>query len=630
MNLSFEGNLDGLEAGLEIMGRELGFNAAAEGIPVTVCYTEGPTLKASYDGSRGEIVYGRRSLFFRALGLFAENLSSGEPFDITETSSFETNGVMVDVSRNAILRPDGVKRLLRIMAVMGLNMLMLYTEDTYTIDKRPYFGYMRGRYTYAELKECDDYADTFGIEMVPCIQTLAHLAQALKWDEFSDVRDTADILLAGSEKTYALVGQMIASASAPFRSRRIHIGMDEAHNLGLGRYLDLNGFRRRFDIMNSHLSRVMDITSKYGLKPMIWSDMYFRLGSKTGDYYDLEAKIPENAIKSIPEGIQLVYWDYYHNDEDFYRDFIKRHRELAPAPVFAGGVWTWSGNCVNYGKTFATTNAALAACKKEGVKEVFATLWFDNGAETNVFSALPGLQLFAEHGYCDVPSAERLARRFEFCTGGSYEDFMNLSKADLVPGAEGENIAARPANPSEFLLWQDLLAGLFDRHTEGFDMACHYAQVEEALFKSVEAGGEWQFLFETPQKLCSVLKLKSGMGTRIRNAYVNRDLAGLREIAEKALPELYVRTEDLRKAHRAQWFAVNKPFGWEVLDLRYGGLLARIESADQRLRDYLEKKIDAIEELEEERLYFDGPVRPAEAVLGRCNQYHRIASAGSL
>jgi hypothetical protein len=50
---------------------------------------------------------------------------------------------------------------------------------------------------------------------------------------------------------------------------------------------------------------------------MIWSDMYFRLGSKTGEYYDLECDIPEDIIKEIPD-IGLIYWIYYHDDYEFY------------------------------------------------------------------------------------------------------------------------------------------------------------------------------------------------------------------------------------------------------------------------------------------------------------------------
>lgn len=41
--------------------------------------------------------------------------------------------VMVDCSRNGVLRLESVNTLLCNMALMGLSMLQLYTEDTYEV-----------------------------------------------------------------------------------------------------------------------------------------------------------------------------------------------------------------------------------------------------------------------------------------------------------------------------------------------------------------------------------------------------------------------------------------------------------------------------------------------------------------
>ena len=95
--------------------------------------------------------------------------------------SFNKLGVMIDCSRNAVMSVPTLKRWIDITASLGYNMLMLYTEDTYEVDNQPYFGYLRGRYTQDELREIDAYAESMGVELVPCIQTLAHLAQFLQW-----------------------------------------------------------------------------------------------------------------------------------------------------------------------------------------------------------------------------------------------------------------------------------------------------------------------------------------------------------------------------------------------------------------------------------------------------------------
>ena len=61
-------------------------------------------------------------------------------------------------------------RLIRYMALLGMDLLMLYTEDTYEVEGYPYFGYMRGGYTKADIRRMDDYAYSFGVEMMPCIR----------------------------------------------------------------------------------------------------------------------------------------------------------------------------------------------------------------------------------------------------------------------------------------------------------------------------------------------------------------------------------------------------------------------------------------------------------------------------
>ena len=93
-------------------------------------------------------------------------------------------GIMLDCSRNGVLTVPSGKRYIDILSRLGYNCLMLYTEDTYEIPEQPYFGYLRGRYTPKELKELDSYAREKGIELIPCIQTLAHLNTIVRWSTY--------------------------------------------------------------------------------------------------------------------------------------------------------------------------------------------------------------------------------------------------------------------------------------------------------------------------------------------------------------------------------------------------------------------------------------------------------------
>jgi len=155
----------------------------------------------------------------------------------------------------------------------------------------------------------------------------------------------------------------------------------------------------------------------------------------------------------------------------------------------------------------------------------------------------------------------------------------------------------------------------------------YYSNLEKKLSEDQKNNPSWDFVFDVPGKLCSVLSIKAELGINIKKMYDSGDKEGLKKIIENDLPKLYEKVDTLRKAHRKQWLATYKPFGWEVLDIRYGGVLARIDSTIERLTLYLEGKIDKIEELEQERLYFDGMERPTGVKVGHINRYNRIVSA---
>ena len=174
-------------------------------------------------------------------------------------------GIMLDCSRNAVMNVKSVKELIINMEKLGYNCLQLYTEDTYELNGEPLFGHLRGRYSKAELKEIDAFAALHGVELMPCIQTLAHLNQLFYWEKFYEVLDNTDILLVGDDKTYALIEKMFETCAECFTSRIINIGMDEAWLLGAGTYYDKYGPTERETIFLSHLNKLSEIAKKYGI-----------------------------------------------------------------------------------------------------------------------------------------------------------------------------------------------------------------------------------------------------------------------------------------------------------------------------------------------------------------------------
>lgn len=567
------------------------------------------------NGNKIEISYSRLPYLFRALGIAAEN--EGD-FDISQKPDFDSNGLMLDCSRNAVVKIDTLKDVIVKMALMGHTTLMLYTEDTYQIEGRPYFGYMRGRYTAEELSDLDAFAGSYGIELIPCIQTLAHLRGVLQWDEYGDMLDCADILLAGSDKTYALIEDMIKACRQAFSSEQIHIGMDEAWLLGRGRYQELHKNANGFDIMCEHLRRVIAICEKYGFKPMMWSDMFYHL--LTGSGYQDNLQLSEEQKEKLPDDVGLIYWDYYSVEQGIYDSRLRQHLAMGGEVIFAGGAWKWSGYAPALFHSMKVSRLALDACRGK-VKRVFVTAWGDNGADASAYTILPVLQLFAEYSFNSSITDAELGARFKTCTGGNMEDFYCMDLPNL-PENQSES---KVVNPGKYLLFQDVLTGLFDRHV-GQNFSSYFGEVSQKLLLCAQNNPEYRYVFETLSALCSVLELKCDIGIKLKEAYDAGDKEALLRYARFDLKEIAKRTEIFKDKMEYQWMQENKPFGFEVQDIRIGGVITRAGSAAKRVEAYVAGALERLEELEEPRLYFD--CRHEDKPLSlNWNLWERIVSA---
>ena len=519
-------------------------------------------------------------------------------------------GVMLDCSRDGVYTVGALKKYIDVLSAMGYDSLQLYTEDVYEIEGEPYFGYLRGRYSGEELKELDKYAAGRGIELIPCIQTLAHLGGLTRWAEYADCTDCNDILLADEEKTYVLIEKMFRSVAENFTSRRINIGMDEAHMVGLGKYLDIHGYTDRFGILRRHLLRVSEIAAKYGFRPMMWSDMFFRLACK-GEYYSTELEITPEMAALVPENVDLVYWDYYSSEQKVYDGMIRSHKKFGRHVVFGGGAWSWAGFAPKNTLSLQNSLPAIRSCIENGIDDIFITAWRDDGAECSLYGNLPALFAIAEYVRSNFDE-KKIAAKFYQTFGVRFEDFMYADEIDLCMDRE-----ILTSTLCKYMLYSDPFVGFCD-YTAKCGQGKTFAAVSEKLRK-ISKGQEYGYLFETLSALASVLELKYDLGIRTREAYrLGRD-------AVKELLPVYAQTEKRVKKFyalfRAQWDRECKPNGFEKHDLRLGGLLLRLAHCREILTEYAEGRSDRISVLEEKILPF--PERGAKEGSPICyNSWH--------
>lgn len=594
LNLNINSTGD-FEKGISRIAKVRGFEISERGKKVNI--SEGGESVVAERGGEYYIEFSRPSELFRALSMLVGLIQEGRKgFVIREKTKTDMCGTMIDCSRGAVMKPLSVIDFMTRMAMMGMDTIMLYTEDIYCLDDYKYFGYLRGRYSDDEIKEICLAAEELKIEVIPCIQTLGHLMKTLRWGYANDMKDDPDVLLIDEEKTYVFIEAMIKKWRTLCKTDKIHIGMDEAEGVGLGEYFNRHGYCDRYEIMLRHVQRVNDIAAKYGFKPMMWSDMFFKIGSKKRDYYDLNAEILPSLSKKIPTDASLVYWDYYHHDIELYRTMLKKHKEFGRNIIFAGGAWLWRGLCPHYDKTFDTTLKALSACDDEQIKSVIATMWGDDGGEVSRYTMLLGLQLFADYSHCDKLNIENTKENFKLCTGYDADAFIALD-FDNIPAKKKDALAT-----SKQVFYQDVLLGLFDKNFAEYDLEGYYDGIIDKL-GALSNQGDMEYLFEYYRCLAEILKKKCHIGVKIRRAYNANDIDELLKCAD-VLSELSDDYKEFYKKLCSVWNRENKPFGFEVFEERIGGMLMRFKSCGEKIIKYCRAETERIDELDEEILWY--------------------------
>ena len=543
------------------------------------------------ENKRFNIFYKSNNELFRLL-LETEHYDFNNNFEIKINSSFKDLSIMVDVARNYPLKVETFKKLIRYMALLGYSTLKIYFEDLLEVNNEPYFGYLRGRYSKEEIKEIVNYADLFKIEVMPYIQTLAHLNQIKRWCVYRDHFDIDDILLVDDERTYTLIDNMLETISESFTSKRINIGMDEAYLLGRGKYLDKNGYEKRVNIFKKHLSKVLTLTSKYNLDVEMWGDMFFNNSSYAYDNLSVEDLNKVNNLK-------LVYWDYEYKDVKEFQSLIKLHKKVSDKVSTAGGSWKWLGLAPNNKYAIAANINFMKASLKENIEEYTLTCWGDNGSSASIFSILP--TLFAVANFSFYQGNKKIDYLFKDIFKISFNDFLYVDKVNNVTINDPLNAKN---NISRIYLYNDLLLGTYNSLIDK-DQISTYKVIKKKLNK-LSKNNSFNYIFKTLFEFCRVLILKVEIMDELRIAYQDNNKEKLNEILIK-LNKLRTTFDKFYFALYEQYHLEAKGNGFDVIDIRLGGVLQRIKTTIRKINDYL-KYGTKIDELEEIMLDFYGNV----------------------
>jgi len=323
----------------------------------------------------------------------------------------------------------------------------------------------------------------------------------------------------------------------------------------------------------------------------MWSDMFFRIASG-GNYYDPNVTVSDELKAMIPDNVDLIYWDYYSSSVEHYTEMMKAHEKIKDGSWFAGVLGACRGFSPCNGSSIKNTKAAIESCLKENVQNVFLTAWGDDGGECSRFAFLPSLMFASEiaKGNEDI---DAIKKKFEEYFGISWDGFMLL---DLLNGDVR-------TNASKYLLYNDLFFGLLDTKISE-NIGEEYGKLVEKL-GAYRTHPKFGYLFDTAYALCRVLEIKANLGQKTRAIYQSHDKEALAQLVP-IYKEVSERVRAFYDVFKVQWFKENKPFGFDVQDIRLGGLITRCEHCTQMLVQYLDGEIDVIDELEENLLDYTG------------------------
>ena len=123
---------------------------------------------------------------------------------------------------------------------------------------------------------------------------------------------------------------------------------------------------------------------------------------------------------------------------------------------------------------------------------------------------------------------------------------------------------------------------------QSLDIPRHYYNLSKMLWARIQRANETGYLpqtvqLELPSLLAFTLYLKSKLRQGVLDAYRTNSERKLAQFARGPLQRLVSSVEMLARIHRRNWMNAFKPYGWEVIDGRYGALRARLLTLQTRL-----------------------------------------------
>ncbi|MBQ2741475.1 MAG: family 20 glycosylhydrolase [Oscillospiraceae bacterium] len=319
---------------------------------------------------------------------------SGDTLDfiyIEDKPELSRRGYMLDISRGRMPKVSEIKKLIDYLSGLKYNELQLYMEgECFKYNAFPEYTENFDCLTEDDIKELEAYCEERFIDLVPNQNSLGHLENWFKFDEFKhlcvmDGENQTNTINPFLPESFEFISKLYDSLLPNFKSEYVNIGLDEAYGLGKGEtkeFCDKNGKDILFMQWLSRLNE--EVGKKHGKKVMFWSDMIYK---------------SEKLYEMIPKDSVILEWGYELIQSQLMTEHCIMFKNAGLNYYVCPSVNTHLSYTGRMDVTTFNIRTAAEIAVKHGGKGILLTDWGNAGhAQFAVWSYVP-IALCGQYGW---------------------------------------------------------------------------------------------------------------------------------------------------------------------------------------------------------------------------------------
>jgi len=245
--------------------------------------------------------------------------------EITDSPDYKHRMVMYDLARENTCNMRHLKHVIDILSDHKVNMLHLYLENRFQFAKHPEVS-PPGVMTPAQARELEDYAASRFMTIVPEVNCLAHLENALSVERYRRLSEDPNVpweICTTNPESVRFVEDLVREVAGAFRSPYFHMGGDESNQMGhcpkCAERVKQDGGKQK--LFADHFTHMDEFIKSIGKRPMMWGDMLLE---------------NQGAAEAMPKDIIIFDWHYGDTTVDTVRYFTSQGFEVYVCPAMSG------------------------------------------------------------------------------------------------------------------------------------------------------------------------------------------------------------------------------------------------------------------------------------------------------